>query len=267
MKKRRLIPLILVKNGNVVQSRNFKKFQNIGNPFTSIKRCSEWGSDELIILDISRDPIYDSREDTKFKKKNSFHEIIDEISKIVFMPLSIGGKIKSLFDIEQLLLKGADKVVINTEAFKNIDFIKIASKEFGSQCIIISIDVKKINNEYFVFIENGQTNTKMKLENYLKIVNNSCAGEVIVNSIDNDGTGVGFDIELINLVENNIDIPQICCGGAGNYDHFIEIARASKVDGIAAANFFQHVDQSVFFTKKKLFENKLNFREPKLVEV
>jgi len=267
MKKRRLIPIILIKNGNVVQSRNFKYFQNIGNPIASVKRCSEWGSDELIILDISRDFNMNFRQDLKYKTSKSFDELINEISKVAFMPLAAGGKIEKLSQIEKLLLQGADKVVINTKAIFDNKFIKQASQEFGSQCIIISIDVKKYDNEYYVYSNNGQVKTDINIKKYLKIVEENNAGEVMVNSIDNDGKGQGFDLDLIKLVENNINLPQICCGGAGEYNHFLQVAKQTNVDGIAAANFFQHIDQSVYITKKKLFDKNLNFRKPKFAEI
>ena len=267
MKKRRLIPVILVKNGWVVQSRNFKTFQKIGNPTISVKRCSEWGSDELILLDISREEFYNNRQDINFKNNKSFLEILNEISKFCFMPLVAGGKIKTLKKIENFLVNGADKISINTEAILNSKFIKQASQEFGSQCIVVSIDVKKIGSDYKIFTENGSQLVNINLKDFLKKIQDFGAGEVLINSIDRDGSGKGFDIDLINEVEDVIEIPQVCCGGAGSYDHFIEVANKSRVDGIAAANFFQYIDQSVFLTKKKLFENNLNFRNADLIEI
>jgi cyclase len=267
MKKRRLIPLILIKNGIVVQSRNFNEFQKIGMPKTSVKRCSEWGSDELILLDISRENKYNSRDDLNFVKNNNFIDIVLDISKSCFMPITVGGKVRSLQDIENYLMSGADKVAINTSAVLNPKLLDLASKRFGSQCIVNSVDVKLINDRYFVCINNGSEITSYELKEWLKISEQNGTGEILINSIDNDGRGDGFDLNLIDLVESNTNVPIICCGGAGRFEHFLEVAEKTNVDGIAAANFFQHVDQSVFLTKKALYEKNFNFREPKFLNI
>jgi cyclase len=268
MKKRRLIPVILIKNGIVVQSRNFNEFQKVGMPKTSIKRCSEWGSDELILLDISRENKYDiNRDDLNFINSNNFLDIVLDVSKSCFMPITVGGKVRSLQDIENYLMSGADKVAINTEAILNPKFLDLASKKFGSQCIVNSVDVKFVNDNYIIFINNGSDITSYKLEEWLKISEQNGVGEILINSIDNDGKGAGFDLNLINLVEKTVNIPIICFGGAGKFEHFVEVAEKTNVDGIAAANFFQHVDQSVFLTKKILYEKSLNFREPKFLKI
>jgi cyclase len=267
MKKRRLIPLILIKNGIVVQSRNFNEFQKIGMPKTSVKRCSEWGSDELILLDISRENKYNSRDDLNFVKNNNFIDIVLDISKSCFMPITVGGKVRSLQDIENYLMSGADKVAINTSAVLNPKFLDLASKRFGSQCIVNSVDVKLINDRYVICINNGSEITSYELIEWLKISEQNGTGEILINSIDNDGRGDGFDLNLIDLVESNTNVPIICCGGAGRFEHFLEVAEKTNVDGIAAANFFQHVDQSVFLTKKFLYEKNFNFREPKFLNI
>jgi len=268
MRKRRLIPVILIKNGIVVQSRNFNEFQKVGMPKTSIKRCSEWGSDELILLDISRENKYDiNRDDLNFINSNNFLDIVLDVSKSCFMPITVGGKVRSLQDIENYLMSGADKVAINTEAILNPKFLDLASKKFGSQCIVNSVDVKFVNDNYIIFINNGSDITSYKLEEWLKISEQNGVGEILINSIDNDGKGAGFDLNLINLVEKTVNIPIICFGGAGKFEHFVEVAEKTNVDGIAAANFFQHVDQSVFLTKKILYEKSLNFREPKFLKI
>jgi cyclase len=263
-----LIPLILIKNGFVVQSRNFQTFQKIGVPLTSVKRYSEFGADEIIILDISRENSHDiNRDDLNFSNESSFIDLVRNVSKICFMPMTVGGKIKSLFDIELYLLSGADKVSINTAAILNPEFLKLAVKEFGSQCIVNSVDVKLINNEYCIFIDNGRKKCSYSLNEWLKISEQCGSGEILINSIDNDGTGIGFDSNLINIIVSAVNVPVICCGGAGKFEDFIEVALKTAVDGIAAANFFNYIDQSIYLTKKLLFEKKLNFREPKLIKL
>ena len=146
MKKKRLIPVLLLQNGYLVQSKGFNSFQNLGNPVHAVKRLSQWGSDELIYLDISRNNNYDiKRDDLKYKNNPNFLSIIKEISKVTFMPITIGGKIKTLKDVEKRLKVGADKVAINSAVLKNPNLINEIAKEFGSQSLVVSIDVKIVN--------------------------------------------------------------------------------------------------------------------------
>ena len=182
MKKRRLIPVILIKNGIVVQSRNFTEFQKIGIPQTSVKRCSEWGSDELILLDISRENKYDiNRNDLNFANNDNFLGLLLDISKFCFMPITVGGKVQSLQDIENYLMCGADKVAINTNAVLDPNFLDLASRRFGSQCIVNSVDVKLINSKYIVFINNGSKISSYELQEWLKISEQNGAGEILIN--------------------------------------------------------------------------------------
>ena len=148
LKKKRLIAVLLLKDGNLVQAKNFKFYQNLGNPEQSVKRLSEWGSDELIYLDISNNKHDLGRDDLKYKTNSNILNIIKGFSKLSFMPTTIGGKIKSLKDVEKRLLIGADKVSINSAALKNPELINQVAKEFGSQSLVISIDVKRIKNQY-----------------------------------------------------------------------------------------------------------------------
>jgi imidazole glycerol-phosphate synthase subunit HisF len=268
MKKKRVIPVMLMKNGFIVQSRNFKRHQNLGSPITAVKRLSEWSSDELIFLDITKDNQYDlKRDDINFKNLNSFLKIIEEISKKTFMPIIVGGKIKSLIDIEERLKVCADKVSINSWAFKNKNFINNAAKEFGSQCIVSSIDVKKIGKEHLVFIDSGLTNTNLKVENWVKEIQDMGAGEIFLNSIDNDGLGGGYDEVLIEKIHKIIKVPLIICGGVGSYQDLEIGLKHKSVDGVAAANFFHHTDQSVYLSKKYLYEQKMNIRKPQIFEL
>jgi len=268
MKKKRVIPVLLLKNGNLVQSRNFSVHQNIGNPMMSVKRFSEWNADELIYLDITRDGKYDlRRDDLNTYNQNNFKRIIDTISKNTFMPLTVGGKIKSVKDVETYLRICADKVCINSEGFKNKKLIKEASYEFGSQCIVSSIDVKKINNNYHVFVDNGKTNTEYLVTEWIKQVQQLGAGEILLNSIDQDGRAIGYDLELIELVEKVIEVPLVICGGAGSNEHFKEAISLSCVDAVAASNFFHHKDQSVYLLHEFLYNEGLNVRKPNFFKI
>jgi len=266
MKKNRLIPVLLLRNGWLVQSKGFNRYQNLGNPVTSVKRLSEWASDELIYLDISKDDAYDMRrDDLGHTNRSSFLEIIEDVAKVTFMPITVGGKIKTLKDIETRLSIGADKVSINSQVLLNKDFIAQAAKEFGSQCIVISIDVKIIGGKYRVMAEGGSKNTDYDPAEWAKIVESSGAGEIFLNSIDRDGTGGGYDIELLKQVSEMVKIPVIACGGASGWNHFSEALEKTRVDAVAAANIFQYIDQSVYLAKKYLYEKGCNVRPPDLL--
>ena len=268
MKKKRLIPVLLLKNGFIVQSRNFKRHQNLGNPITAVKRLSEWASDELIYLDISKDDNYDlKRDDLYFKNLNSFLKIIEETSKKTFMPITVGGKIKNLKDIEDRLKVCADKVSINSRGFEDKKLIAESAKEFGSQCIVSSIDTKLIDDEHLVFIHGGKTNTNVTVEDWVKKVQDLGAGEIFLNSIDKDGSGSGYDEKLIEKINTIVKVPLIICGGVGSYEDFEKGLKYDVVDAVAAANFFHYKDQSVYFSKQYLYEKNLNIRKPQTFEV
>ena len=268
MKKNRLIPVLLLKNGWLVQSKGFNRYQNLGNPTTAVKRISEWGSDELIYLDISKDDEYDiRRNDQNYPNRQSFIEIIEDVSKVTFMPITIGGKINSLEDIEKRLKQGADKISLNTEAIIDPNFISIAAKEFGSQCIVISIDAKKNKENYYVYNNKLSSLSRIKVLEFSKIIEDMGAGEILLNSVDQDGMGRGYDLNLIKLVSNSVKIPVIACGGVGDWPHFQEAFEETKTDAVAAANIFHYRDQSVYLAKKYLYENNSNVRKPDLLKV
>lgn len=268
MKKNRLIPVLLLKNGWLVQSKGFCRYQNLGNPFTAVKRLSEWASDELIYLDISRDEHYDlRRDDLGHPNRHSFFEIIQDVAKVAFMPITVGGRIRTLQDIEQRLALGADKITTNTQALEDRKFISNAAKEFGSQCIVVSIDVKSIGGRYRVMSHGGTKETSFAPEEWAKIVETEGAGEILLNSIDRDGAKTGYDTELLNLVCRQARIPVIALGGVGEWEHLGEAFEKTSVDAVAAANIFHYTDQSVYLAKKYLHENKYNVRPPDLLLV
>lgn len=268
MKKKRLIPILLLQNGNLVQSKGFNSFQNLGNPIHAVKRLSQWGSDELIYLDISRNNKYDiERDDLKYKNTNNFLSIIKKVSKVTFMPITIGGKIKNLKDVEKRIKIGADKVSINSGALMNPKLVNDIAKEFGSQCLVISIDVRLIKNQYKIYSHGGTKQSEYNLDEWIKIVINNGAGEILINSIDRDGSKKGYDISLLNFVQKISKIPVIACGGVGHWKHFYEGFKKTNVDAVAAANIFHHFDQSVYLSKKFLYEKKINIRKPDLLIV
>ncbi len=268
MKKNRLIPVLLLRNGWLVQSKQFRQYRNLGNPITAVKRLSEWASDELIYLDISSDDTHDMRrDDLGHPNRHSFFEIIEDVSKVAYMPITVGGRIRTLQDIEKRLSLGADKVAINTIAIEEPRFVETAAKEFGSQSIVISIDVKRQDDAMFVMSRGGKQPTGYAPEDWAETVEQLGAGEILLNSIDRDGMKNGYDIELLNRVTKAIKIPVIACGGVGEWVHFAEALEKTGVDAVAAANIFHFSDQSVFLAKKYLSDQGLNVRRPDLLAV
>lgn len=265
MKKRRLIPVLLLRNGWLVQSKQFRKWQPLGNPITSVKRLSEWASDELIYLDISRDDTYDlKRDDLGNPNRGSIFEIIEDVSKQAFMPITVGGRIRTLEDIERRLALGADKVCVNTKPLEEPRFVEKAAKEFGSQCIVVSIDYKAIDGRMVVMKGWGKEPTSLTPEEWARQVEELGAGEVLVNSIDRDGMKNGYDLETIRQVTDSVRIPVIASGGVGEWRHLAEGLEQAGCDAVAAANVFQYSDQSVYLAKKDLTERGLDVRPPEL---
>ncbi len=268
MKKNRLIPVLLLKNGWLVQSKGFQFHQNLGNPVAAVKRLSEWASDELIYLDISRDDHYDlRRDDIKHPNRGDFLQIIEDVAKLSFMPMTVGGKIRTLKDIEARLLLGADKVAINTQPLREPSFIGAAAREFGSQCVVVSIDVKKTTHGDRVFSNCGTKDTGLDPEAWAKTAQEEGAGEILLNSIDRDGMRTGYDIDLLGRVSRAVSIPVIACGGVGEWGHFAEGLGVAGVDAVAASNIFHYVDQSVFLAKQYLYDHQFNVRAPDLLLV
>lgn len=266
MKKKRLIPVLLLKNGWLVQSKLFKEYKNLGNPITAVKRLSQWASDELIYLDISREENYDlRRDDLNTPNRHSIFEILEDISKSTFMPITVGGRIRTLTDINNRLSRGADKIAINTIAIENKKFITEAAQQFGSQCVVVSVDVKLIDGKYTVMSKNGSVATEHEATAWAKTVESCGAGEILLNSVDRDGMKNGFEIPLLKSVSDAVKIPVIACGGAGEWQDFGEALSETQVDAVAAANIFQHIDQSVYLAKKYLYDNHFNVRPPHLL--
>lgn len=263
MNKIRIIPVVLFKNGMIVQSKKFEMHQRVGIPAPILDRLCSWNVDEVIFLNISNNQKLDfSRDDLNFKNIDNFQNIIKHISKHAFMPLTVGGGIKSINQINEYFKYGADKICINSEAVSNPNLIKKASEKYGSQSIVISIDVKKIKNNYIVFSENGKTNTNIEISEHIKNINNIGAGEILVNSIDRDGAGKGYDKILLNKILSLTKLPVIIMGGAGKFEHFYQIIKKSNVKAVAAANIFLYSENSYHKLNKYLYSKKMNVRTP-----
>ena len=245
MLKVRLIPVVLLQNGLLVRSELFKIHQVIGNPIHEVQRFNEWNVDELIYLDITQDSVYDlRRDDHKIKGLTDPLEILDAVSKTCFMPLTWGGRIRSVDDMRQRFRRGADKITLNTSAVRTPELITEGARLFGSQAIVVSIDaLRHPDGRAEVFIEGGRTATGLKPEQWAQKAEESGAGEILLQSIDRDGTGRGYDLELIETVAAATSIPVIGCSGVGRYEHYAEGVRAGA-SAVAAANLWHFKELS-----------------------
>ncbi len=270
MLKNRIIPVILLREGVIIQSFNFKDYSRIGNPINIIRRLSKWMSDEIIYLNISK---HDKKfslgrsdlnvESSEFEK---FEEIIELVSKHSLCPITFGGSINSIEKINLYLSKGADKISINSKAIEDPNFISEAANKFGSQCITVSVDYLKENGKNIV-VYKGIKKTDLDLFEWCKKCEDLGCGEILVNCINNDGKKNGYDIETLKILEKKLDIPIIALGGAGSEKHFEELFNKTGVKAAAAANLFHHLEQADFKIKKYLFDRKYNIRKPEFFDI
>ncbi|MHB1105210.1 MAG: HisA/HisF-related TIM barrel protein [Lutibacter sp.] len=261
MLKKRLIPVLYIKNGFIVRSENFEEFKIIGNVVNEVRRYNQWDIDELVYVDISRDKNYDSkRDDHKINRVNSIDDVLDVVSKECFMPLTFGGGVRDLATIKKYLKNGADKVILNTMLHTNAEAVKEAVQIFGSQAIVAGIDYRIINDEVCFFIENGTKKIDYNLKQLSDYILELGCGEVFLTSIDRDGAGEGYDLKTIEEVVNQFSIPVVACGGALQIFDFEEVAEIEAISGIAAGNMFHFTENIYPRSKKKLRKNNSNFR-------
>ena len=227
MLTKRIIPCLDVKDGRVVKGINFVNLQDAGDPVEQAVVYDKQGADELVFLDIT----------ASYENRKTIIDVVEKTAANVFMPLSVGGGINSIKDIRNLLKAGADKVSINSAAVKNPDIINEASSIFGSQCIIVAIDVKRTKIGFEVFVKGGRVATGMEAIAWAKEVEERGAGEILLTSMDTDGTKNGYDMELTKSIAKNVRIPVIASGGAGNPAHMKEAFDAGATAALAASIF------------------------------
>ncbi|MDP1921641.1 MAG: imidazole glycerol phosphate synthase cyclase subunit [Myxococcales bacterium] len=244
MLRTRLIPVLLLQNGMLVRSESFSIHQVVGNPIHEAKRFNEWNVDELIYLDISRDGSYDlRRDDHKVKNLSEPMQILEEVSKTCFMPLTWGGRIRSIDDMRLCFRNGADKVAINTGAFRSPQLIRDGANAFGAQAIVVCIDVRRTVRGFEVFIDGGREGTGRDAASWAKEAVSHGAGEILLQSIDRDGVATGYDLDLIRAVARVSSVPVIALGGVGRYENYAEAVKAGA-DAVAAANIFHFKELS-----------------------
>ncbi len=248
---KRIIPCLDVKNGRVVKGVNFQGLSDVSSPVELGRYYSECGADELVFYDIT----------ASAEGRTIFTDILKEVARTIFIPLTVGGGINTLDDFDRVLKCGADKVSVNSGAIRNPDLIAEAAKKYGDQCVVISADVKRVDGVYRVFAKGGRENTGMEAIEWIKRCVGNGAGEVVLNSIDTDGVKGGFDLEMLDAVSNAVHVPVIASGGAGCVEDFITLFKTlPKVDAGLAASIFHFGEVKIADLKKTLKENDINVR-------
>ena len=248
---KRIIPCLDVKNGRVVKGVNFTGLNDVSSPVELAEYYSKNGADELVFYDIT----------ASSDGRRLFADVLKEVASKVFIPLCVGGAINGLEDFERVLSCGADKVSVNSGAIKNPDLIEQSAKRYGSQCVVLSVDVKRVDGTFTVFSKGGRENTGMEAISWIKRCVENGAGEIVVNSIDTDGVKKGFDLELLDKVCSVVNVPVIASGGAGSINDFITLFKTlPKVDAGLAASIFHFGEVQISDLKNELVKNSINVR-------
>ncbi len=263
MLKKRLIPCLFLKNGYLVRSEQFQTHQLLGNAIHQVERFNAWDVDELIYIDISDDTHHHTgRADTKIKGEDNVLDLLEAIAKTCFMPLTFGGRIRTLQDIQDRIARGADKVTLNTIAVEQPDFITESARVFGSQAIVISIDVRQHpDGRYEVFTQHGRQPTGKNPIDWAQTVERLGAGEIFLNAIDRDGMATGYDLELVRSVADAVTIPVIACGGVGRFPDFALGVTEGHADAVAAGNIFHFTELSAKQARRALLKMNVDVRQ------
>lgn len=248
---KRIIPCLDVKNGRVVKGVNFKGLSDVSSPVELAKYYSDNGADELVFYDIT----------ASFEERKLFTDILREVASRIFIPLTVGGGINTVDDFDRVLKCGADKVSVNSGAIKSPELIREAAERYGNQCVVISADVKRVDDEFHVFAKGGREDTGMEAISWIKRCVDLGAGEAVVNSIDTDGVKKGFDIEMLKAVCNAVNVPVIASGGAGGINDFVDLFREiPDIDAGLAASIFHFGEVAIPDLKRELRKNNITVR-------
>lgn len=250
MLAKRIIPCLDVRNGRVVKGKNFVGLADVDDPVTLAERYSSGGADELVFYDIT----------ASFEGRKLFKDVLKEVAKRVFIPLTVGGGINTLDDFDRVLKCGADKVSVNTGAIKNPKLIGEAARKYGNQCVVLSADIKRVDGKFRIFAKGGREDTGIDAIQWVKFAEKSGAGEVVVNSIDTDGVKGGFDIPMLKEVVEAVNIPVVASGGAGSIEHFIDLFKEVDVDAGLGASVFHFGEIDIKDLKSRLKEEGVEVR-------
>jgi cyclase len=251
MLKNRIIPCLDVKNGRVVKGINFVDLQDAGDPVEQASIYDKGGADEICFLDIT----------ASNENRNTIIDVVSKTAEKCFVPLTVGGGIRTIKNIRELLLAGADKVSINTAAVKDINFVREASKKFGTQCMVVAVDAKKTSEgKWKIFTHGGRENTGIDAIDFTKQAEENGAGEILLTSMDKDGTKSGYDLDLLNKITSSISIPVIASGGAGKLEHLYEAIKTGGASAVLAASIFHYGDFTIKETKEYLKSKNIPIR-------
>ena len=251
MLKIRIIPCLDVKNGKVVKGTKFINLKYAGDPVKQAQIYDKQGADELCFLDIT----------ASSDKRNILYNVVKKTAQKCFMPLTVGGGVRSVNDIRKLLLCGADKVSINTAAIKNPGLIKKSSSKFGNQCIVVAIDAKQVKkNKWEIYTHGGRKNTGIDAIKWAKKMEGLGAGEILLTSMDKDGTKSGFDLKLTKKISNSISIPVVASGGVGNIQHLVDGIKIGKASAVLAASIFHYGKYTIRQVKNKMKQKGIAIR-------
>ncbi len=248
---KRIIPCLDVKSGRVVKGVNFQGLSDVSSPVELGKYYSENGADELVFYDIT----------ASYEERSLFTDILKEVAQTIFIPLTVGGGINTIDDFDRVLKCGADKVSVNSGAIKNPLLIKEAAQKYGNQCVVLSVDIKRVDGKFTVFAKGGRENTGIDAIEWIKRGEANGAGEIVVNSIDTDGVKKGFDIEMLKAVNSVVSVPVIASGGAGCMEDFTTLfTEIPDIDAGLAASIFHFGEVKIKDLKQHLRNNNINVR-------
>lgn len=250
MLAKRIIPCLDVKDGKTVKGINFENIKNVGDPVELGAYYAQMGADELVFLDIT----------ATNEKRKTLSELVTRIAKEINIPFTVGGGISSIDDVSFLMACGADKISINTAAVLHPELITELAKNFGSQCIVLAIDTKFINGEWYVFLNGGRVPTDIKTIEWAKKAVDLGAGEILLTSMDHDGTKNGFAIDITKAVSESVNVPVIASGGAGTMEHFVEVFKEGKADAALAASIFHYKEVEIPALKAYLKQKGIEVR-------
>ncbi|KLI23649.1 imidazole glycerol phosphate synthase subunit HisF [Brachyspira hyodysenteriae] len=247
---KRIIPCLDVRDGRVVKGTNFEGLKDVDDPVELAKYYNNSLADELVFYDIT----------ASYEGRKLFVNVLEKVANEIFIPLTVGGGINTIKDFDMVLKSGADKVSVNSGAIKNPDLIREAAEKYGNQCVVLSIDIKRVNGKYSVFSKGGREDTGIDAIEWAIKGEKNGAGELVINSIDTDGVKNGFDIELLKEIADNVSIPLIASGGAGNMEHFKDVFQVKGVDAGLAASIFHFKEIDIKELKEYLHKNKIEVR-------
>lgn len=251
MLAKRIIPCLDVKDGRVVKGVNFVNLTDVGDPVDAAKAYYEAGCDELVFLDIT----------ATHEERDTTVDMVRRVAEQVFIPFTVGGGIRSVEDMNKMLKAGADKVSVNSSAVANPQLIADCAEKFGNQCVVVAIDAKKVEDgSWHVFVAGGRKDTGIDLLDWAKKVVSLGAGEILLTSMDKDGTKSGLDIEMLNAVANVVTVPIIASGGAGNSQHILEVFEQTPATGALAASIFHYGEVSIADTKQAMRQSGIEVR-------